>query len=75
MITETMHGKQSPGISFLSQCPWLYLPCDVTFPLSTLDGGEVHAGHPAEILDTGEKGQPPWPWREPFHSSNSSLPS
>lgn len=47
MITKTRHGKQSPGSSFLSQCPWLYLPCDVTFPLSTLD---VEKSMPGTLL-------------------------
>ena len=49
-------------------------PLDVTFKLSTLDGGEAQAGHPAEILDPGEQRQPPWPWRERFPSSNGSPP-
>ena len=58
----------------MSPCPWLGLPGDVTFRLSTLDGGKAQAGHPAEILDTGEQRQSPWPWREHFPSSNGSLP-
>lgn len=74
VITETTSGQQSPESSFLSPCSWMGLPGDVTFRLSTLDGGEAQAGHPAEILDTGEQRQSPWPWRERFPSSNGSLP-